>query len=87
MSDTAPISPLQNLLSWMSAYTQFPRSRLPERAELMLLISACVATEEASAAATRNPLQRRDNAKESALRAHAMRRSMVHYRCDKSAKV
>ena len=32
-------------------------------------------------------IKTRDGAKDSALRAHAMRRSLVHFKCDNSAKV
>ena len=32
-------------------------------------------------------IQRRDPAQTSALRAHGLRRSQVHYKCDNSAKV
>lgn len=70
----------------MATYGRFPQSRLPAKAELLLLVSAMAAEEEA-APGNRNIIQRRDAAKDSAMRAHSMRRSLVHYRCDNSAKV
>lgn len=86
MSASETSSPLLNLLRWLAAHAQFPASRLPVRQELLLILTAAAAFEEESANA-RNPVQHREKGKDSALRAHALRRSMVHYRCDNSAKV
>lgn len=79
-------SPYLTLLRWLTAYAKFPASRLSARSELLLILTAAAAEEE-NATARRDPLQRRDQAKDAAMRAHALRRSMVHFRCDNSAKV
>jgi hypothetical protein len=79
--------PFLNILRWLSAQVNFPASRLPDAAERLLLMSVVNEVEETAFNATKKPIQRRENAKESAMRAHAMRRSLVHYRCDNGAKV
>lgn len=73
-------------LQWLSRHGGFPAQRLPEKAELLLCVSALAASAEAEER-QRFALQRRDPAQTSALRAHGLRRSQVHYKCDNSAKV
>lgn len=85
MSPTAS-NPLQHTVQWLATHTRFPASRLEPRAEALLCASVLAAAEE-SAENARFLIQRRDGAKDSALRAHAARRSLVHYKCDNSAKV
>jgi len=80
-------APLLTTLRWLSAQVNFPASRLPDAAERLLLMSVVHEVEEIAFNASKTPIQRRENAKESAMRAHAMRRSLVHFRCDNSAKV
>lgn len=79
-------SPLQQTVSWLATHARFPASRLEARAELLLCGAALAAAEEAEEQ-RRYLIERRDPAQTSALRAHAMRRSQVHYKCDNSAKV
>jgi len=79
-------NPLQTTVNWLAANTRFPGSRLQPGAETLLCVAALAAAAEAAETA-RFLVQRRDGAKDSALRAHAMRRSQVHYKCDNSAKV
>ena len=79
-------NPLQATVSWLAANTRFPASRLSTSAEALLCVAALAEAAE-SADTARFLVQRRDGAKDSALRAHAMRRSQVHYKCDNSAKV
>jgi hypothetical protein len=79
-------NPLQVTVSWLAANTRFPTSRLQAPAEALLCVAALARAAEAAENA-RFLVQRRDGAKDSALRAHAMRRSQVHYKCDNSAKV
>jgi len=71
---------------WLTRHAGFPQRRLPERAEALVCISALAAAEEA-AEQQRFALQRRNPAETSALRAHGLRRSQVHFKCDNSAKV
>jgi hypothetical protein len=90
VSDSVPASSLLTTLRWLSAHTRFPASRLPAKAETLLLIATAAQQEETNANANASGLfhiKSRDGAKESALRAHALRRSMVHFKCDNSAKV
>ncbi|MGC4070988.1 MAG: hypothetical protein QM760_00395 [Nibricoccus sp.] len=89
VSDIVPSSFLTTL-RWLAANARFPASRLPEKAETLLLITAAAQHEEALANANQSGLfhiKTRDGAKDSAQRAHAMRRSLVHFKCDNSAKV
>ena len=79
-------NPLQATVTWLAANTRFPTSRLQTSAEALLCVAALAEAAEAADNA-RFLVQRRDGAKDSALRAHAMRRSQVHYKCDNSAKV
>lgn len=80
------VNPLQKVVTWMAANAGFPQRRLAPDAEALVCIAALAAAEEAMAA-ERFLVQRRDGAKDSALRAHALRRSRVHFKCDNSAKV
>ena len=85
MSETGS-NPLQETVRWLGAHTLFPLSRLESRAETLLCVGALAQAQEA-AERERFLVQRRDGARDSALRAHAQRRSLVHFKCDNSAKV
>ncbi|WP_245844135.1 hypothetical protein [Nibricoccus aquaticus] len=90
VSDSVSASSLLTTLRWLSAHTRFPASRLPDKAETLLLIATAAQHEENLIKANESGLfhiKSRDGAKEAALRAHAMRRSLVHFKCDNSAKV
>ena len=78
--------PLHDLVSWLAAHTNFPARRLEPRAETMLFMAALAAMAEAEEQ-RRFLIQRRDPAQTSALRAHNLRRTQVHFKCDNSAKV
>ena len=78
--------PLETTVRWLAQHGGFPRSRLADRAELLVCLAALAAVEEEQAR-QRFLLQRRDPAQTSALRAHGLRRSQVHFKCDNSAKV
>ncbi|MBP6508460.1 MAG: hypothetical protein KA257_12920 [Opitutaceae bacterium] len=80
------MNPMQQTSNWLSAHAGFPARRLPAKAELLLCVAALAGAED-SAATGRKLIQRRMGAQDAALRAHAMRRSRVHYKCDNSAKV
>jgi hypothetical protein len=84
---SAPDS-LPAFLAWLSTHAAFPRRRLPAEAQLLLLAAVAAAEEEAgNQARERFLVKTRDPARDSALRAHALRRSRVHFKCDNSAKV
>lgn len=85
MSDER-MGPFQEAVSWLARYAGFPSNRLPAKAEAMIYVAALAAAEE-SAEQQRFALQRRDPAQTSALKAHGLRRTQVHYKCDNSAKV
>lgn len=87
MSAPSPSS-LFEFLRWLTAQTGFPHHRLPANAELALLAAVAAAEEEAGdQARERYLVKTRDPARDSALKAHALRRSLVHFKCDNSAKV
>ena len=73
-------------MRWLAAHARFPASRLESRSETLLCLAALASAEEA-AERQRFLIQRRDPAQTSALRAHGLRRSQVHFKCDNSAKV
>lgn len=79
-------NPLQATVSWLAANTRFPVSRLSAPAEALLCVAALAEAAQAGDN-ERFLVQRRNGAKDSALRAHAMRRSQVHFKCDNSVKV
>lgn len=82
------LTTLPAFLRWLSAEAGFPHRRLPLDAERMLLVAVAAAEEEnREAGRERFLVKTRDPARDSALRAHALRRSQVHFKCDNSAKV
>ncbi|MEO5961655.1 MAG: hypothetical protein ABIR80_21285 [Opitutaceae bacterium] len=83
---TSPSDPLRPLVLWLARHAGYPARRLPARAEILVCVAALAAAEEADAQ-ERFALQRRVPAQTSALRAHGLRRSQVHFKCDNSAKV
>jgi hypothetical protein len=78
--------PFRDTLLWLARHTGFPARRLPAKAQTLVCVAALASAEEARAQ-QRFLLQRRDSAQTSALRAHGLRRSQVHFKCDNSAKV
>ncbi len=78
--------PFRETVTWLARHAGFPRCRLPAEGEAMVCVAALAAAEEA-AEQQRFALQRRNPAETSALRAHNLRRTQVHYKCDNSAKV
>jgi len=78
--------PLGRVLTWISVYGGFPRSRLEAKAETMLCMAAAAeaeATAEAAAEKLRAPMSY-DRA---ALRAHTINRSHTQFKSDNSSKV
>ena len=84
--NTSLTDPLKDTLLWLAQYAGFPASRLPAKAEALVCVAALASAEEAREE-QRFLLQRRDPAQSAALRAHGLRRSQVHFKCDNSAKV
>lgn len=77
---------MSGVLRWLTHYAGFPAHRLAAEAERLVCVAALAAHEEAEEQ-RRFLIQRRDPAQTSALRAHGLRRSQVHFKCDNSAKV
>jgi hypothetical protein len=86
MSSTHESNPTGAVVGWLARHAGFPAHRLPAKAELMVCVAALAADEE-EAARQRFLIQRRNPAETSAQRQHAQRRSLVHFKCDNSAKV
>jgi hypothetical protein len=87
MSAPNPFSEaLRPVVAWLARHAGYPERRLAARAELLVCVAALAAIEEESEQ-ERFALQRRVPAQTSALRAHGLRRSQVHFKCDNSAKV
>lgn len=74
------------LLRWLASHAGFPTRRLAPRALVQLCVAQLAAEEELKAQG-RFGIERKDVAQQAALRAHAQRRSQVHFKCDNSAKV
>ena len=81
-------TPFAQTLRWLAAHTGFPASRLPDKAELLVLIATAAADEEAETA-TRHPnhvgLLRNPNFA-SQIRNYTAQRRRVHLKSDNSAK-
>ncbi len=87
MSATAQ-TPLLQTLRWMAAHARFPAQRLPDKAELLVLIATAAATEEAAAAANpvnAGPVDRNKNFA-AQMRNYTAQRRRAHINCDNSAK-
>ena len=82
----SPNDSLAATVQWLARHAGFPAVRLAPKAETLVCVAALAAAEEAQEQ-QRHALQRRDPAQTSALRAHGLRRSQVHFKCDNSAKV
>ena len=78
--------PFQRTLRWLSRHAGFPGARLPAKAEALVCVAELASAEEAREQ-QRFLIERRNPAQTSALRAHGLRRTQVHYKCDNSAKV
>lgn len=77
---------LGEVVRWLAQHAGFPRCRLPAKAEAMICVAALARVEEAEER-ERFALERRKPGEASALKAHALRRTQVHFKCDNSAKV
>ena len=83
---TALPDPLRETLLWLAQNAGFPAARLPAKAEALVCVAALASVEEARDQ-QRYLIQRRNPAQTSALRAHDLRRSRVHFKSDNSTKV
>ncbi len=77
--------PFRDIVRWLAAHACFPAIRLEQRAELLLCLAAlATAGNEAGSALPRTATRQ---AQDAALRAHALRRSQAHFKCDNSVNV
>ena len=89
VSDSTRTFPSAPLLRWLSTHAGFPARRLPPSTEVLICLADAAAGESArlDSAPSSFGFQRREGNKDAAMRAHALRRSRVHFKCDNSAKV
>jgi hypothetical protein len=81
-----PGDPFGTTVNWLAAHARFPASRLGSQAEILLCLAALAAAGN-EAESQRYLVQSRDKARDSALRAHLMRRSLAHHQSDNGQKV
>ena len=80
--------PFHQTLRWLATHARFPAQRLPEKAELLVLIATAAATEEAATAANpvnAGPVSRNKNYA-AQMRNYTAQRRRAHITCDNSAK-
>ena len=85
MSETTQ-TPLQQTIRWMSTHAGFPARRLPDKAELLLLIATAAADEDLEVKNAVNgkiPFNSNYNAQ---IRNYTAQRRRAHIKCDNSAK-
>lgn len=85
MSDQTQ-TPLQQTIRWMAVHAGFPARRLPDKAELLLLIATAAADEELE---VRNPANAKvtlNSTFNAQIRNYTAQRRRTHIRCDNSAK-
>lgn len=81
-------APLQITLRWLTAHTGFPARRLPEKAELLVLIATAAANEERATAAPTpaNATLIKNKTFAAQMRNYTAMRRRVHITSDNSAK-
>lgn len=85
MANPAP-SPLSQTVRWLADYTGFPSSRLPDRAELLLLIATAASTEDLTKSNPYHVGMLKDQNFAASMRNYTAQRRKVHMVCDNSAK-
>jgi len=85
MADTTP-SPLSQTVRWLSDHTRFPASRLPEKAELLVLFATAASTEDLAKSNPYHVGMLRDPNFAARMRNYTAERRKVHIVCDNSAK-
>ncbi len=78
--------PFQQTLRWLATHARFPAQRLPEKAELLVLIATAAADEELGNRSPQNakiPFNATYNAQ---IRNYTAQRRRAHITCDNSAK-
>ena len=85
MPESVP-SPLLQTLRWLSTHAGYPAGRLPDRAELLLLIATAAATAEVGPRHARNAQVVRNVNFSAQIRNYTAQRRRAHVKCDNSAK-
>jgi len=86
VSDSTIPTPLQQTIQWMATHAGFPARRLPDKAELLLLIATAAANEDLAVRNPQNvkiPFNTTFNAQ---IRNYTAQRRRAHIKCDNSAK-
>lgn len=85
MSPTAA-SPFEQTVRWMATHARFPAQRLPDKAELLVLIATAAAGETNAAAGPVNGTVVRNKTFAAQMRNYTAQRRRAHINCDNSAK-
>ena len=86
MANPAPSSPLTQTVRWLANYTRFPASRLPEKAELLVLFATAASTEDLAKSNPYHVGMLKDPNFAATMRNYTAQRRKVHIVCDNSAK-
>lgn len=78
--------PFQQTLRWLSTHARFPAQRLPEKAELLVLIATAAAEENTAANKPANATLVRNKDFAAQMRNYTAMRRRTHITCDNSAK-
>jgi hypothetical protein len=84
---TTAQTPFQQTLRWLATHARFPAQRLPDKAELLVLIATAAATEEGGTAGkpvNATLIKNKDFAAQ--IRNYTAMRRRVHITSDNSAK-
>ena len=85
MTDTSP-TPLLLTLRWLTANAGFPATRLPDKAELLLLIATAAANEERDNISRQSTIPGSNRNFNAQIRNYTAQRRRAHIKCDNSAK-
>jgi hypothetical protein len=78
--------PFQQTLRWLATHARFPAQRLPEKAELLVLIATAAAEENTAANKPANATLVRNKDFAAQMRNYTAMRRRTHITCDNSAK-
>ena len=85
MTDSAN-TPLLQTLRWLATHAGFPASRLPGKAELLLLITTAAADDECENLRRQKARPGPDRDYNAKIRNYTIKRRHAHVKCDNSAK-
>lgn len=79
-------TPLSQTVRWLTEHTRFPASRLPEKAELLLLFATAASTVDLAKTNPYHVGMLKDPNFAAQIRNYTAQRRKVHLVCDNSAK-